>query len=91
MGAATVFPDAAKITILHRYRDQAAGAAEALWFRNGALLTRSERQIKGGNGWVSFSVMGGDGASLPTGEYEVRLSLPGRTLSTTFTIGGAQG
>jgi hypothetical protein len=87
VGAATVFPEAAKITILHRYRDQAAGTAEALWFRNGDLLTRSERQIKGGNGWVSFSVMGGGGASLPTGEYEVRLSMPGRTLSTTFTIG----
>jgi hypothetical protein len=92
VGAATVFPDAAKITILHRYRDQAAGTAEALWFRNDALLTRSERQIKGGNGWVSFSVIGGGGASLPTGNYEVRLSLPGRApLRANFTIGGGAG
>ncbi len=51
--------------------------------------TRSEREIGGGNGWVSFSVMGGGGGSVPSGRYEVILTLPGRpALRAGFTIGG---
>jgi hypothetical protein len=91
-GVTSAFNDAAKVAAFYRYRDQAAGTAEAVWMRNGTELTRSQREIEAGNGWVAFSVLGGGGGSLPIGKYEVILSLPGRPpLRTSFTIGGAQG
>jgi hypothetical protein len=91
VGAATVFADTAKMAILHRYRDQAGGTAQVVWLLEGAELTRSEREIGAGDGWVSFSLMAGGGQMLPPGRYEVVLTMPGRPAARAgFTIGGGR-
>lgn len=89
VGAGTHFENTTQVALLHHYNEQAAGLAAAVWLRNGTELVRSEREITGGDGWISFSLMAGGGTALPPGQYEVVLTMPGRPpLRATFTIAG---
>ncbi|MGI5817306.1 MAG: hypothetical protein ACOX9R_04335 [Armatimonadota bacterium] len=88
VGAGTAFEQLPEITLLHRYQDATAGAAEAAWFRDGDEIVRSVTHVQAGNGWVSFRLLSGDAPLLPAGRYEVELVMPGRTpVRTAFTMG----
>lgn len=88
VGVGTAFNAVPEVTLFHSYRGQAAGQAEAIWFRDGAELTRSTTQIQGGDGYAWFTLRGGGGGMLPDGRYEVALTMPGRpAVLTSFTIG----
>ncbi|MEN6303354.1 MAG: hypothetical protein ABFD96_11550 [Armatimonadia bacterium] len=70
----------------------ANSVAVATWSRNGQQLMRSERQI-GGDGWVSFSLLGGGNQPLSPGVYTVTVTVGDKILGRkSFTIrGGAVG
>jgi len=66
--------------------------AVATWIKDGQQLMRSERQI-GGDGWVSFSLIGGGNQPLSPGVYTVTITVGSKILGRkSFTIaGGAVG
>lgn len=58
----------------------------AVWHRDGRELARSAREASG-TGWVSFTVMGGDGGPLPPGRYRLVVSAGERQLGwRDFTV-----
>lgn len=88
IGAGTVFEQMPMISLVHRYQDATAGAAEAAWFRDGDEIVRSVTHVQAGDGSVEFTLLSGDDRPLPAGRYEVELVMPGRTpIRTAFTMG----
>jgi hypothetical protein len=78
VGAAMQFAGISEVYMLQRYTGQTAGTAEAIWLRDGEELVRTQQQIEGGDGWVSFSLRAGGGKNLSAGLYEVHLRMPGK-------------
>ncbi len=70
----------------------ANSTALAIWVRNGQEVIRSTRSVSG-NGWVSFSLLGGGNQALTPGTYTVTITVGDKVLGRkTFTItGGAMG
>ncbi|NLO04802.1 MAG: hypothetical protein GX131_03115 [candidate division WS1 bacterium] len=91
-GVADHFPRANKIAAALTYQNIPQGSmAVAVWTRDGAEVTRGNREI-GGNGWVSFSIFTEDAAGLQPGRYTLTISVGDRILGRkSFTIGGGAG
>ena len=87
--AGTAFAAAPEVACLLRYQGVGPQAVECVWTREGAQVSRSQRDIQGGNGWVSFSLRSGSTASLQAGRWEVLLTGAGGAVlgRRAFTIG----
>ena len=76
----TAFANAPEIACLLRYQGLGAQTVTCVWTRERTEVLRSQRDVQGGNGWVSFSLRSGSEASLQAGRWEVVLTGAGGTV-----------
>jgi hypothetical protein len=74
VGAADAFPRLPAVSCQLRYRGLAPQTVTCIWKRNGTEVTHSQRDLRGGDGWVSFTVRTNDPAGLPAGPWEAHIT-----------------
>lgn len=90
-GPASSFAEVSEVSCLLHYGNLPATTAECIWMRDGQEVTRSQRQIGAGNGWMSFALNTEAPGGLPVGAYEAIVNVAGQQVRATFTIGRPAG
>jgi hypothetical protein len=93
VGVADTFPRLPTVACLLRHQNLTPQTATCVWTRGGTEVSRSQRVLQGGNGWISFSLRTDDPAGLTAGRWEITITGTDATVlgRRTFTMGQVAG